>query len=242
MAEHRTTIGGTLLAGVFACWVGAATIVALATPPGKWSRPLVFMLLALGGLALIGSLWAFGFWGWLTNRLRPVASAVANWNPIAWRGLPSSRSAAVVSVTSCSRTPKHMELFWTDGSGRVFHRWWLEDQGGWSAVHHWDEPSAVYVAAVSRQDGDQLLFGMPRRGEVWMRSWDVHPQQGRVISGPLFLPGEAVGPLTAVSRRPSHVELDAWTPEGEQCHRWSHDEEARDGWTQWRMDWSRPGA
>jgi hypothetical protein len=156
---------------------------------------------ALGIAATSASIWNASKGEWL----RSVEGALED--------IPST----VVSVAACSRAPNHMELFWTDGSGNVFHRWWLG--AGWTDVHKWEEPSTVYLAAVSRDEGDQLLFGMPRRGKVWMRSWDDDPTHRKVISAPKFLTGEVVGPLTAVSRQPSHVELAAWTPQGKQCHR-----------------------
>ena len=142
-------------------------------------------------------------------------------------------ASAVVSAAACSRADNHMELFWTDGSGRVFHRWWLG--AGWSDVRHWDDPSAVYLAAVSRERGDQLLFGMPRRGRVWMRRWQDDPGGGKRPGAVELLSGEVVGPLTAVSRGSRHVELAASTPAGEQCHRWCHD----DRWTNWTTEWTR---
>jgi hypothetical protein len=140
--------------------------------------------------------------------------------------------ATRLSSSACSRHDGHMELFWTDGSGRVFYRWW-EKGSGWSDVRHWDEPNALYVAAISRQDGDELLFGVSSHGPVWMRRWRRNKRGWMVPGDSEWIPGKVVGPLTAVSHGSWHVELSAWTPTGEQCHIWRLESE----WTEWTTDW-----
>lgn len=139
---------------------------------------------------------------------------------------------AVFSVSACSRGSDHMEVFWTDGSGSVFCRWWHEDSR-WSEVDHWDDPAALHVAALSRDKGDELLFGIAPDGRVWMRAWRVDERGWMTAGDPEWLEGPVVGPLTAVSRAPWHIELMAWTLDGKQCHRWRHE----DRWTAWSPQW-----
>lgn len=139
----------------------------------------------------------------------------------------------VVSMTGCSRTPGHMELFWTDGSGRVFQRWWLKDNG-WSSVRRWRDPAAVYVAAVSRKPGDQWLFGMPEQGRVWARRW-IRDSRGWDVPGPTqWIAGSVVGPLSAVRYGDSGLHLSARTHSGEPCYVRRHSGE----WTAWSTDWA----
>jgi TIR domain-containing protein len=151
------------------------------------------------------------------------------------RALEAVTARPVISAAACSREPDHMEVFWTDGSGKVFYRWWLSSSG-WSKVDDWDEPSATHVAAVSRADGDEWLFGVPQQGQMWARRWRHKDPPGFMVAGkPEWIPGEVRGPLTAVSHEPSHLELVAWTPAGEQCHVWRVNGE----WTEWTPKWSR---
>lgn len=162
-------------------------------------------------------------WGqYRDNWLRDVAGRLATLHD------PDSE---VVSATSCSRDQGHMELFWTDRSGRVSHRWWLGDQG-WSSVHQLEDVEADYIAAVTAE-GEQLLFGVQGTGRVWMRPWTLGEQTSPAL-GVQVLPGDVTGPLTAVSRG-TDIELTAWTTEGEQCHRWRQD----GAWSQWDTHWRR---
>jgi hypothetical protein len=143
--------------------------------------------------------------------------------------LEATGSGMLLSATACARSNDHMELFWTDGTGRTFHRWWT-DQSGWSSVCAWNDPPALYVAAVSRKEGDEVLFGLSPQGHVWMRTWRVDDRGWTTAGDPQWIEGTVVGPLTAVSRAPWHIELTAWTSEGEQCHNWRHDDTWH-GWT-----------
>jgi hypothetical protein len=136
----------------------------------------------------------------------------------------------VRSLTSCSREREHMELFWTDRHSRVSYRRWLAAQG-WSDVQQMEDVEADHVAAVSA-GGDQLLFGVRGAGQVWVRTWKPTDQGYLVAGDPDWLPGEVVGPLTALSRE-WEVELAAWTPEGKQCHLWREG----NGWSEWEMRW-----
>lgn len=143
-------------------------------------------------------------------------------------------SAEAVSSASCARDSDHMELFWTDGSGRVYYRWWLDD-AGWSDVWSWEEPPASHLAAASRGPGDQWLFGVLDRGRVWSRRW-VANDDGWMVAGPVeWIPGDVSGPLTVVTKQSGHLELFAWTREQEQCH--TYREDGR--WTPWATTWWR---
>ena len=68
---------------------------------------------------------------WVPSRAKWLARVDSYVDEVAGLG------GGVVSMTGCSRVPGHMELFWTDGSERVFQRWWLEGRG-WSNVKDWD--------------------------------------------------------------------------------------------------------
>jgi hypothetical protein len=138
----------------------------------------------------------------------------------------------VVSTASCSRRPNHMEVFWTDRAGTVFHRWWFADKG-WSKARAYDDVIAVHVAAVSRAEGDQRLFGVGRDGRIWARYWVHEEGRGHHAGRPEWLPGRVQGPLTAVSHRPWELELVAWTLDGEPCHLWRRDSQ----WTDWTTKW-----
>jgi hypothetical protein len=145
---------------------------------------------------------------------------------------PERPPGGLVSVASCSREPGHMEVFWTDGSGRVFYRWWLESNG-WSEEDQWDSPAATHVAALSRAPGDQLLFGVNGVGRMWWRKWAVD-HRGWMVAGPAeYLAGEVTGPITAVSREAWHCEITAWTPSGEPVRIAREDHE----WTAWTSAW-----
>lgn len=143
--------------------------------------------------------------------------------------IESDGAGVPLSATACSRAKDHMDLFWTDGSGRTFYRCWLE-QSGWSSVDSWTDPPALHVAAVSRREGDEVLFGLSPQGRVWMRTWRVDDRKRPTPGDPEWLEGTVIGPLTAVSRAPWHIELTAWTSGGEQCHNWQHDDRWH-GWT-----------
>jgi hypothetical protein len=163
-------------------------------------------------------------WGRYRDRwIREVGARLAS--------LSGVQFSDVISATSCSRGPGHMELFWTDRSSSVLHRWWLAGEG-WSRVHRLEDDNADFLAAVSAE-GQELLFGVQGRGQVWVRRWaensygSVHP-----VDDVDLIPGEVVGPLTALSRG-WEVEVAAWTPEGQQCHLWRQG----DSWTDWETDW-----
>lgn len=134
------------------------------------------------------------------------------------------------SVTSCSREPGHMEVFWTDRSSRVFYRWWLGDQG-WSKPAAMKDVRADFVTAVGG-DGVELLFGVKGVDEVWVRPWVVN-ERGWMTAGPVArIPGLVKGPLNALARG-WEVELVAWSANGRQCHLWREGE----SWTDWSTKW-----
>lgn len=148
------------------------------------------------------------------------------------RALLATPATRVISAAACSRLPGHMEVFWTDGSGAVYYRWWLRHRG-WSVVLSWDDPPATFVAAVSRETDDELLFGVYERGRVWMRTWERNDDGWDVAGEPEWIPGEVSGPLTSMSHESGALELTAWTPSGEPCHTWrEHDE-----WAPWTTNW-----
>jgi hypothetical protein len=137
-------------------------------------------------------------------------------------------------VTACcasSRDAGHMEIFWADTSGNVFHRWW--DDRGWSEARPLEGPKATHIAAVSRADGDQWLFGVHDVGQLWARRW-VPDDRGRMVAGTVeWIPGEVTGPLGAVSKGEWQAELTAWTVDGRQCHLYRSEQR----WTGWTTDW-----
>lgn len=139
----------------------------------------------------------------------------------------------VVSATACSREPGHMELFWTDGSGRVFFRWWLRGRG-WSSITELPGPAAIYVAAVSREPGDEWLFGMVEKGRVWAQRW-LQDHRGADRPGPIeWIEGDVLGPLSAVRYGNRGMQISAWTADRNPC--FVHREDGQ--WTRWSTDWS----
>ena len=145
-------------------------------------------------------------------------------------GIAAVPHNGVASAAACSRELGHMELFWTDRSSNVWYRWWIGDEG-WSHVERMSDVKADHLAAVS-PDGLEMLFGIHGSGQVWYRDWVVGPG-GWLAAGDLqWLPGEVVGPLTAVSRGLA-VELAAWMPNGKPCHLWREN----NGWTAWTSEW-----
>jgi hypothetical protein len=162
--------------------------------------------------------WTDGKKKWLGNLTRHL------------RGIAALPHNGVASAAACSRELGHMELFWTDRSSNVWYRWWIGDEG-WSHIERMGDVKADHLATVSA-DGLEMLFGIHGSGQVWYREWVVGPG-GWLAAGDLqWLPGEVVGPLTAVSRGWA-VELAAWMPDGRPCHLWREN----NGWTAWTTEW-----
>jgi hypothetical protein len=145
---------------------------------------------------------------------------------------PAVPKTGATSVAACSRDRDHMEVFWTDGSGSISYRWWEEDRN-WSDVLIWADPPATHVAAASRAPDDQWLFGVYGVGQLWAARWGYNEERGHRAGVPEWLPGEVAGPLTAVTRDAWHLELMAWTPDGQPCRAWRIDGR----WTEWTTDW-----
>jgi hypothetical protein len=140
----------------------------------------------------------------------------------------------MLDVAVCTRDQAHVDMFWTDPSGTVFVRQWGE-AWGWSDKSVLEGPKATHVAAVSRREGDEWLFGVGKYGQVWARRW-ITNSRGEMEPGNVeWIPGEVRGPLSAVPRGADQAELSAWTIDGRQCRL-----RRQDGrWTKWSTEWRR---
>lgn len=140
----------------------------------------------------------------------------------------------VPDTVACARDPAHMDLFWTDSSGTVHMRQWAEAVG-WSEAFVLEGAGATHLAAVSRWEGDEWLFGVGDYGEVWARRW-VQNRAGEMEPGNIVrIPGEVCGPLSAVRRGADELELSAWTIDGHQCRL----RRTGGNWTPWSTEWLR---
>jgi predicted nucleotide-binding protein len=145
----------------------------------------------------------------------------------------SSVDQARASATMVSRDPDHLEIFWVGPNSEVLYRWWLRQQG-WSHIESMDEPKAEHLAAVSREVGDEILFGLTSEGLVWYRVWEVGKEGWHTAGEAQWLDGSVRGPLTVASRTPDTIELFAFDVDGRPCHRWT---EGGMQWAPWTSDW-----
>jgi predicted nucleotide-binding protein len=145
----------------------------------------------------------------------------------------SSFSQASQSATMVSREPNHLEVFWVGPNSEVRYRWWLGHQG-WSRIESMNEPKAQQLAAVSRETGDEMLFGLTPDGLVWYRTWEIGNEGWPVAGKAQWLDGTVQGSLTVASRAPDAIELFAFDLDGRPCHRWT---EGGLKWAPWTSDW-----
>lgn len=143
------------------------------------------------------------------------------------------RESASPSATMVSRDPDHLEVFWVGPENEVLYRWWLPSQG-WSEVESWVEPEAVCLAAVSQEQGDEILFGLAPNGRVWYRVWELDHRGWHQAGEVHWLDGVVRGPLATASRGPGMIELLAFDAQGQPCHCWT---EGRMQWVPWTTDW-----
>jgi predicted nucleotide-binding protein len=137
------------------------------------------------------------------------------------------------SATMVSRDPDHLEVFWVGPNFKVEYRWWLR-ASGWSRIESWDEPNAEQLAAVSREVGDEILFGLTPDGLVWYRVWEVGDGGWPVAGKTQWLDSTVRGPITVASRSPDMIELFAFDLHGKPCHRWT---ERGLQWAPWTSTW-----
>lgn len=142
------------------------------------------------------------------------------------------KESASPSATMVSRDPEHLEVFWIGPDNEVLYRWWLSSQG-WSKVESWTEPEAVCLAAVSQEEGDEILFGLAPDGRVWYRVWALDHRGWHVAGEIHWLDGVVRGPLATASRGPGMIELLAFDAQGQPCHRWT---EGRMQWVPWTTE------
>lgn len=145
----------------------------------------------------------------------------------------SDLGLASPSATMVSRDPEHLEVFWTGPNNEVLYRWW-EQPHGWSDVESWAEPEAVCLAAVSQEEGDEILFGLAPDGRVWYRVWERTAEDSYRAGEVQWLDGVVRGPLATASRGPGVIELFAFDARGQPCHRWTEEEVQ---WVPWTSDW-----
>ncbi|MGA2454555.1 MAG: TIR domain-containing protein [Solirubrobacteraceae bacterium] len=142
-------------------------------------------------------------------------------------------SQAGQSAAMVSRDPDHLEIFWVGPNSEVRYRWWLRQQG-WSRIESMSEPKTQQLAAVRRETGDEILFGLTPDGLVWYRAWESGEEGWPVAGKVQWLDSVVQGPLTVASRTPDTIELFAFDLNGRPCHRWT---EGGLKWAPWTSDW-----
>jgi hypothetical protein len=192
-------------------------------------RPDRLQLFGTGGDGIVRTSW------WHEDE--PWAASTSGWR---WPGLGGFFPAGA-PVTGIARHPDHLDLFITGNDGRVYTSWWHEGQP-WSGVdNNWRSIGGIFppgapIAVTSRHAGNLDLFITGNDGRVYTSWWyDGHDWSGvndswAGIGG--FFPAGA--PVTAVARRPDHLDLfitgnnrivyTSWWHDG---HAWSG---VRDNW------------
>jgi hypothetical protein len=144
-----------------------------------------------------------------------------------------SRALASPSATMVSRDPAHLEVFWVGPNNEVLYMWWLREQG-WSREDSWTDPAAVSLTAVSRESGDEILFGLAPDGHVWYRIWRIDDRGWHTAGEVQSLGDDLVrGPLASASRGPDKLELFAFDLDGRPWHRWTEGGMNWSPWTYW---------
>ncbi len=128
------------------------------------------------------------------------------------------RAAAVV----CARD-HHVEWF-RIADERLEHRYWPEPEGAWDSgpdgMSPWEMLSdaedvpARHLAATARGDGLDVVV-LTIAGDLWHRRWTPDDRWHDAD----WLDGGVIGPLTAASLNPSHLEVVARAHDGALVHR-----------------------
>lgn len=127
----------------------------------------------------------------------------------------------------------HLETFRVTSGGRVEHRWYPDDTGGWSDWHDFGfEKSARDVAVTSGWPGDHLeLFILARDGAVWHRWWWKEigwNKEEFVPLGTPFMPSEKQPQaIAAASQRRGHMEVQVRATDGSIRNIWFREETKR---------------
>jgi hypothetical protein len=133
-------------------------------------------------------------------------------------------------VTTVARQPEHLDAFVTGNDGRVYTSWWHEGQH-WSGVNNnWASiggffPAGAPIAATSRSPGNLDLFITGNDGRVYTSWWyegqdwsGIHDNWANL--GGFFPAGASV---TALARRPDHLDLFITGNDGRVYTSWWHE-------------------
>ncbi|MGH9334124.1 MAG: hypothetical protein ACRD21_10280 [Vicinamibacteria bacterium] len=139
-------------------------------------------------------------------------------------------------VTALARRPDHLDLFVIGHDGAVWSSWWHADAEGWRPwfqIH----PQTVFrhdqeIAAVAREPEHVDLFTVGNDGAVWSSWWhgdgggwrpwfQIHPQTRFALTSR----------VTAIARRPDHVDLFITGLDGAVWSSWWHAD--AQGWRPW---------
>jgi hypothetical protein len=161
-------------------------------------------------------------------------------DPEGWRPWfqihPEKRFPVDARVTAIARRSDHIDLFVVGEDGAVWSTWWHADAEGWRPWFPID-PETVFrsdqeIVAVARVPEHLDLFTVGHDGAVWSTWWhddgqgwrpwfQIHPS--RVFS--------KTTRVTALARRPDHLDLFITGLDGAVWSSWWHDD--AEGWRPW---------
>jgi hypothetical protein len=156
-----------------------------------------------------------------------------NWDRIH----PETRFPDDARVTALARRTDHVDLFTVGLDGAVWSCWWHADVESWRPWYR-IHPETVFrfdqeIAAVSRVPEHMDLFTVGNNGAVWSTSWHEGDSQG-------WRSWFAIHPetrfaldsrVTALARRPDHLDLFVTGLDGSVWSCWWHDDPQ--GWRPW---------
>ncbi len=159
------------------------------------------------------------------------------WSPIS---VATTASLGATTVAAVSRHPWQIELFVVGNDGKIYTRAWIDGAGTqWFDAGPWypistpgTSHTAVSVTAISRIPEQIDLFAVGNDGRVYTQWWNDYTHTTWYDQGP-WLPisaqSTASGRVTAVSRRPSQMELFVVGGDGRVYEQWWNDGEGV-GW------------
>jgi hypothetical protein len=137
--------------------------------------------------------------------------------------------ATGTKVTSCSREPNHMDLFWAGSDGKIYSSWWhmgdVWDNHVFQIPGNYPAPAAgTGVSVCSRMPNHIDIFWVGNDGKIyssWWHTGDVWDNHVFQIPGNYPAPAAGTG-ISSCAREPNHIDIFWVGNDGKIYSSWWH--------------------
>ncbi|MFB6456855.1 hypothetical protein ACE38W_16400 [Chitinophaga sp. Hz27] len=133
------------------------------------------------------------------------------------------------TITSCSRNPNHVDIFWTGNDGKIYSSWWHTgttwDNHVFQIPGNYPPPApGTNVTSISREPNHVDIFWVGDDGKIYSSWWHADTTWDNHV---FLIPGEYPAPeagtnITSVSREPNHLDIFWIGNDGKIYSSWWH--------------------